>query len=431
MGYNSFSTKLFFVWTLALALFFQHLPMAFSEQPPPFEPLSEFSFDEAVSALEKHPGLKAIEYKAESIKEDGMAKSRLEDPVLRIDASNFPRDDIRMGKSPTTGVQLTLSQKIPLTFRYWSIKRAFDEREKSVSNEKETLRRRLILNIWKNAISREKALKNIDVYQENMAWLNDMIQFSGQRYMVGKMGQHDIFNLKIKNSEIESLLVAARQTLNILNAELSETLSMSAPVLDIDTVPWSFIENHSIEPAQGNSQEAAFERRFKSAMYFHDAKKSEKTPDMMLGFSYRYRDDFDPNGDFIGAFISIPIPIFGRRSSSYRSALKNYKEKENQLIFFRKSLAANLERLGHEIGKYAAELTILGEKTMEFAQNARDILEKRYRVGTSSYLELLNSVLQLQNLKLKKTGLEAKIKMMKAQYLFENGASMIPERLAK
>ncbi len=192
-------------------------------------------------------------------------------------------------------------------------------------------------------------------------------------------------------------------------------------------MPWIYLEKYALSRPENNSQEIILKSELKAAQYLCDAKRSEQIPDITVGFNYRYRDNFDSNGDFAGAFISIPIPFSNKRSSSYKSAVNLYKEKINQLQFFRKNLKTKLVRLQAEINRYEIELTVIKEKTIEFAKNSLEILEKRYKVGTSSYMELINSVLKLQNLRLKVSNLESKVKNLKIQYLYETGSSLLQE----
>jgi len=283
----------------------------------------------------------------------------------------------------------------------------------------------LILKVWESAILKEEILNNIKIYEENIVWINDMIQVSNQLYVLGKISQHILFNLKIKSSELEALLLTSKQKIIILNAKLSEILNISLISLDINTMPWIYLENYSLSRSENNSQESILESELKSAKYLCNAKKSEQIPDITIGFSYRYRDNFDSNGDFASAFISIPIPFNNKRSSSYKSTVNFYKEKINQLHFFRKNLQTKLVRLQAEINRYKIEITVIKEKTIEFTKNSIEILENRYKVGTATYMELINSVLKLQNLRLKVSNLEAKIKKLKIQYLYETGSSLV------
>ena len=386
---------------------------------------SNISFNKAVSLLNNHNALIALKYKTKSIKEEEIAESQWEDPLLRLDGSNFPINNFNMGNSAMTGIQLTLSQKIPITSKYSKLKLSLGEKAKAVHNIKNTLKRKLILKVWENAILKEEILNNITIYEENIVWVNDMIQASNQLYVVGKISQHVLFNLKIKSSELEALLLTSKQKIIILNSKLSEILNINLISLDINTMPWIYIENYSLSTANNNSQEISLESELKSAQYLCNSKRLEQIPDITIGFNYRYRDNFDSNGDFAGAFISIPIPFNKKRSSSYKSAVNLYKEKTNQLQSFRKNLKAKLVRLQAEINRYETELTIIKEKTIEFAKNSLEIIEKRYKVGTSSYMELINSVLKLQNLRLKVFNLESKIKNLKIQYLYETGSSLI------
>ena len=65
--------------------------------------------------------------------------------------------------------------------------------------------------------------------------------------------------------------------------------------------------------------------------------------------------------------------------------------------------------LSHRILKIEKELKILNEKTIKFAENSRKVTSKSYTHGRSSYVELLQSELKLQNLLLKKSLLNSSL----------------------
>ena len=63
--------------------------------------------------------------------------------------------------------------------------------------------------------------------------------------------------------------------------------------------------------------------------------------------------------------------------------------------------------LNKEVEKLSSELRILKEKTIRFARNSREITSKSYGLGSSTYVELLQSELKLQKILMQKVMLEA------------------------
>ena len=70
------------------------------------------------------------------------------------------------------------------------------------------------------------------------------------------------------------------------------------------------------------------------------------------------------------------------------------------------------------------ELDILSKKTKGFAVNSRDITSRSYRLGKASYIELLNSELQLQKILLKENKLVSQLDKIKVERNYLKGAAL-------
>lgn len=148
-------------------------------------------------------------------------------------------------------------------------------------------------------------------------------------------------------------------------------------------------------------------------------------PDITVSVGYTFRSDqIDNNGDFIGAQISFPIPVSDEKRGAKGAAVSNRYAAIKKLNDYKQRKARDLSILKDEIDKLSYELKIISKKSVNFAKNSRSITSKSYGRGNSSYIELLQSELRLQNILLKKVMLEAKLSTKKVEYKYTLGESL-------
>ena len=380
------------------------------------------TFNELVKDIDSHSKIESLKNKKQSISKEGKAKSRWAEPQLKLDAMNLPSEDPKLGLSPMSSVGVTLSQKVPLTSKYSNILKSYNSLADTQKYKLDILKRSIILEVWNHAITKEKIIKSIKIYEENLGWIDGMIKVSGRLYSTGKISQQAILDLKIRKSQINSSIKTNQILLEKIDSSLSKLLDKpnQSISLHLNSIPWNILENTAIEEGKKTPQELLLISLAKASSYKRKADKQNRLPEINVGLNYKSRDNVDSHGDFIGGFISVPIGV-GARSYQYESSSYNYSKAKNDLRAYQNELVSFKEELKLEIKKLESELNILVSQTIKFAQTSRKISSKSYSVGSSDYLELLRSELQLQNLLLQKIEIESKIKKNKALYLFESG----------
>tara|TARA_B110000259_G_C14033027_1_gene407662 strand:- start:4444 stop:5658 length:1215 start_codon:yes stop_codon:yes gene_type:complete len=380
------------------------------------------TFDELIKDIDNHSKIASLKNKKQSIFNEGRAKSRWEEPQLKFEAMNFPSEDPRFGLSAMSSVGITLSQKVPLTSKYSNILKSYNYLVDSQKYKLEILKRNIILEVWNHAIKKEKIIKSIKIYEENMGWIKDMIKVSGRLYSTGKISQQAILDLKIRKTQIDSNIKTNEILLKKIDRSLSKLLDKPNQdiSLHLNSMPWNILKSTVTEKEKKTPQELLLISLTKAASYKRKADKQNRLPEINVGLNYKSRNNVDNHGDFIGGFLSVPIGV-GARSYQYESSSYNYSKAKNDLRDYQNELVSFKEELKLEILKLESELNILVSQTIKFAQTARKISSKSYSVGSSDYLELLRSEFQLQNLLLQKIEIESKIKENKVLYIFESG----------
>lgn len=383
------------------------------------------TFDGLIKDIDNHSKIESLKNKKQSIFKEGKAKSSWEEPQLMFSAMDLPSEDPKLGLSPMSSVGITISQKVPLTSKYSNILKSYNSLVDTQKYKLEILKRNIILEVWNHAIKKEKIIKSINIYEENMGWINGMIKVSGRLYSTGKISQQAMLDLKIRKTQIDSSIKTNEILLKKIDRSLSKLLDKPNQdiSLQLNSIPWKILERATIEKEKKTPQELLLISLTKAASYKRKADKQNRLPEINVGLNYKSRNNVDNHGDFIGGFLSVPIGVEAR-SYQYESSSYNYFKAKNDLRAYQNELVSFKKELKLEILKLESELNILVSQTIKFAQTSRKISSKSYSVGSSDYLELLRSEFQLQNLLLQKIKIESKIKESKVLYIFESGLNI-------
>ena len=132
-------------------------------------------------------------------------------------------------------------------------------------------------------------------------------------------------------------------------------------------------------------------------------------PDLNIAAVYTKRQD----EDFVGLSVGFALPFVTHRKVSKALSEKSLVDREYRDYKNKRKLEIAVAKT--ELSKIKKELSILSDKTIKFATDLRNITAKSYSLGSSSYTELLQSELKLQQILLKQIMLEAESKLTKVE----------------
>ncbi len=369
-------------------------------------------FKEAITAIESHDQVESIKYKAKMLKAQGELGSSWGDPNLKISASNFPVDSLANDDSPMTGVEIGISQTIPLTSKYGNIDQSYSRLSDAESYHSQTIERRLKAELWKIAIIKKKLLEEIKILKENASWLKNNIKTSKRLYSNGKISQQALLDLEIRKSEVDAQISNMKFDLKDVESNLIYLVGKDVE-LEMNSIPWSVLKKKSNEKSDPNL--LALESKLKSKDHLVNASQLNYVPDITIGASYRKRADVDDLGDFVSASVSFPLPFSDKRYASNSSAVNERYSATKDLNNYKRQKTSTLRKIDLSISKIQLELNILNSKTIRFAENSRKVTSKSYSLGEGTYVALLQSELKLQNLLLRRENMREKISLLRLE----------------
>lgn len=364
------------------------------------------SFKEAMSSIENHRKVEEMKLKSQSTAEMANVKGSWGDPMLKIAAKNYPIDTLDPDQTPMTGVDLVLSQKIPLTSKYNDLELEFKHLAEAEHWKSKNRVESLKSSLWSHLISIKKLSEELSILRDNLTWLENIIKVSQDLYSTGKQTQQAILELKIRKSELRSMVQSKEFEVSEVKETLKYIVGIRAEV-DLSTVPWEILARST---PKIDNLEKLLESNVKSKDFALTAKSKSRIPDLTVSIGYTKRSDIDNNGDFVTLAATIPLPSSSKRYADFRKSLHDKRQSEIALADYRQEKESKVAKLKVTKERIKAELEILKSETIAFAENARQVTTKSYQLGDSSYVELLQSELKLQSLRMKEVASTARLR---------------------
>lgn len=388
--------------------------------------ISAASFKSILGNLANHPKVKQIGYEKDSFLEQSIEAGSLPDPVLKIAIQNIPASSLQHDRTPMSGFEVTMSQSLPLNSRLTSLESAFLKMSEVAGYRRDFMVRKLKHEAWKHAISWKSSTEEIKLTAESKRWLKKQLKISNTLYANGKVSQRAILEIETKIADLEATEVALKRE----EVRVKEKLVYIIGIGSEDTI--SNVDPGSIRvDSLGTSKERinqpmieALKSNWHAKAALAESAQLSKTPNLTVGFSYKKRSEIDDLGDFVGAFVALPLNFGQKASSNHRKALSDYqasKEALENLIWERTNTISSLER---ELVLLEREKHILKEKSLKFSTLNRRAVSKSYGIGAATYEELLSAEMSHLRTLIRISRVSQKIANHKIELRFAKGESL-------
>ena len=379
-----------------------------------------FTFDDAVEKISQHEAIEQLEIKARSLKSESELKGSWGDPTVKVTAKNYPVDYLTDEKSPMTGLEFGVSTKIAVTTKYGHIEKALAKFSHSAQMESQNKKQKLLKTFWTYIIETKKIEEEIKIFNENLNWMEKILKVSNRLYSNGKISQQALLDIQIRKSELEANISNKQYELLEQDDRLKYLFEFKTK-LNRQSVPWKILETGEFSK---DYNEEILRSLVEAKEHLLTASQLSYIPDLTLNFGYTQRSSIDNLGDFVTAAVTFPIPISRSKYSAHSKAAHDKLEADRILKNYRKYKETEANRLKHVTTKIEREIEILNTRTLQYAVNSREITSKSYSLGDTSYIELLQSELKLQRLRIKKTILTSRLLKNRLDYKFLVGGKL-------
>lgn len=352
------------------------------------------TFNQAVEKIRKHESVQVLQGHSQVVSEQARIDGSWGDPVLAISAKNFPEKNLDQRESPMSGVEFSLSQKISLSKKYGVQQDALQANSRSFYYDAKDKQQFLVKVLWELLIIEKRISSEINILKENQQWINKILKVSKKLYANGKISQQAILDIQIRSSEIDSSVKNKEFELSQLNIKMIYLIGTSK--IQSYSIPWKSLDSQTNKAV--DNKLLSFKEKIKSTQLNINASKLNYIPDIQLTVGVTKRENIDGVGDFVGASVNFPIPLSDKVNSTYLKATHQRYTAVKEFENYKKVKLRETLTLKNEILKIKTQLKTLELRTLKYANNSRTITSKSYELGKSSYNELLQSELKLQNI---------------------------------
>lgn len=366
-------------------------------------------------ALEDNPSLATMQQRYEALQEVPSQVGSLPDPMVNLNAMNFPTDSFDRDQEGMTQLQFGFSQVFPFpgkldlkeeaaTFDAIAAGYSVDEMRVRLANSVRTT--------WWKIHYLERALETLE---KNKELLRQFIAVAKTKYETGKGLQQDILLAQLELSKLIDqgiTLVALRKHQSIqINTLMDRPASDSVRLADIDpsVMPDILGEQELYELADETRPTLKEkETQVEAARSRLELAKRERYPDFKLGVTYGERTGDNPpfmggsRADLFSVMLGAKIPLYAGRKQSKAISQKTAELARNHYAFIDQKgvvrAAISSAATDYQKSKDQNELFIRG--IIPQAEQTVQSMLAAYQVSEVDFLNLVRSQMTLFNYEL-------------------------------
>lgn len=366
-------------------------------------------------ALEDNPGLAAMQLRYEALSDVPSQVGTLPDPMINLNAMNFPTDSFDRDQEGMTQLQIGFSQVFPFPGKLGLMEDAASFDAIAAGHSADEMRVQLAKNVkakWWQIYYLDRALDTLD---NNKNLLRQFIAVATTKYETGKGLQQDILLAqlelsKLMDHDIQLLALRRHQAIGL------NTL-MGRPASDLIELPGGislhmpkvlseaqlYAEAESLKPTlkeKATNVEAARSRL--------ELAEKDRYPDFKLGVTYGERTGDNPpsmggsRADLFSVMLGAKIPLYsGRKQSRAISQRTTELERSRYALIDEKGLVrAEISASVTDYQKSQDQFDLFGKGIIPQAQQTVQSMLAAYQVSEVDFLNLMRSQMTLFNYEL-------------------------------
>jgi outer membrane protein, heavy metal efflux system len=366
-------------------------------------------------AIRDNPNLAETQHRYEALTEIPSQVGTLPDPMINLNAMNFPTDSYDRDQEAMTQIQMGFSQVFPFPGKL-SLKEAAAQYDaQAAGHSVEEVRLQLIKNVksqWWQLYYLDRALETVEI---NQSLLRQFITVAKTKYETGKGLQQDVLLSQLELSKLidhKIQLHAIRRhqaiQLNILmdrpaNDELALPDQVSKMMPDLVDENTLYQKSVLLRPRLKQ-----METQIDAAQSRLDLAKRDYFPDFKLGVTYGERAGDNPlprgggRSDFISVMVGVKIPLYASRKQSKAVLQKSSElQKSRYALLDEKGLVtAAISSAVTDYHRAREQFSLFGSGIVPQAQQTVASMLAGYQVSEVDFLNLVRSQMTLFNYEL-------------------------------
>lgn len=371
---------------------------------------------EAVAmAVTDNPSLAAMQLRYEALRDVPSQVGTLPDPMINLNAMNFPTDSFDRDQEGMTQLQFGISQVIPFPGKLGLMEEVASFNASAAGYSTDERRVQLAKNVkakWWQIHYLDRAIETL---AKNKSLLRQFITVAKTKYETGKGLQQDILLAqlelsKLMDKDIQLLALRRHQAiqLNTLmdrpasdSIKLPDSISLHMPKVRSEAQLYEVAETLRPTLKEKETNVEAARARLNLA-------EKDRYPDFKLGVTYGERAGDNPpfmggsRADLFSVMLGVKIPLYSGRKQS-----KAISQRTTELARSRYALTDEMGLVRSEISasitdyqKSQDQFDLFGKGIIPQAQQTVHSMLAAYQVSEVDFLNLLRSQMTLFNYEL-------------------------------
>ncbi|MEH6468880.1 MAG: TolC family protein [Porticoccus sp.] len=366
-------------------------------------------------AIRDNPNLAEMQARYEALADVPSQVGALPDPMVNMNAMNFPTDTFDRSQEPMTQLQIGFSQEIPFPGKLGLKEEAAEYDAQAAGHSVDEVRLQLIKNVkskWWQLYYLDRALETVEI---NQSLLRQFITVAKTKYETGMGLQQDVLLSQLELSKLmdqDIQLQAIRRNqaiqLNILmgrpaSNELILPGQVSKEMPSLVSEDEMYLKAELMRPLlrQMEVQVDAAQSRL-------DLAKRDYYPDFKLGMTYGDRTGDNPlprggaRSDFVSVMVGVKIPLYAGRKQSKAVSQKNSELQKNRyaLLDEKGVVMGAISSAVTDYHRAKQQLSLFGSGIVPQAQQTVESMLAGYQVSEVDFLNLVRSQITLFNYQL-------------------------------
>lgn len=304
-------------------------------------PISQLNLLEAENlAIHSSPELQKLTVESSALENQAKADGQLPDPQLILGAANVPTNSFSFTQDDMTMVNVGIQQAFPkghsLAIKSQQTKELATAEQRKVLAQKALLLRN-VRDTWLDLYYWMQAAK---ITAKNQQIFHHLLKSTESQYSTGKGNQSDVLQLEVEASRLNDQGAQIQQRIEVLRAQLGRWIGQNqahGPLssrlphfpnpLPMQVIQSRLLEHPLLEVDSADISAARDEVAFAKEQY---------KPGWMLDVDYsirqgNYTSTPGARSDFIGAQVTVELPIFSHNRQGKRLQAAAYRLEAQEL----------------------------------------------------------------------------------------------------
>lgn len=354
--------------------------------------------------LTRNPEIQSLIYKIKATKNNVSQAAWLDDPKIGIEAMNIPTGNPSLSRTPMSGLQLSVKQKVPFPSKLVTTekmaKAKYNQAQKQYLEQLNQLVAKFKQSYFEYAYTQEA----VAIHLKNKRRLQALKRFLEAKYTTDEIPLQDLLKIKVAIGQIENSVISLRQLAKTHQSRLNTLL-----VQDVATkISYTSVKKINSYPKNLDLllDKAKMQRPWIQKVDFEITEKKKQSslekqaflPDFDFMGSYRIRENVggDPvNGEnFVSGGVSINFPFLwsapkhANKIAESKNQLRSKKQEKQAVI---QEVTYQVTQFYHELNQFRQQVHIMQSQIVPSSQSAFNSSKSSYEAGVVDFLDVISA----------------------------------------